>query len=119
MKRLLLVMCLTLTLAGSVALMARGDQDFVLVNKTGLTIDKVFVSPANESHWGDDVLGKDRLANNEKLTITFSHKESECMWDMKIVDEEKDDIIWEDLNLCKAKEITLKYEGKHPTAIIK
>jgi len=106
-------------LAAAVGIHAQGKQDFVLVNKTGLTVDKLFLSPANEATWGEDVLGKDTLDDGEKVTIHFSHKESECKWDMKIVDEEKDEIVWEDLNLCKAEEITIKYEGKHPTAIIK
>jgi len=119
MKRILFAVCLAAIAAASIALMAQGKQDFVLINKTGLVIDQLYLSPASESHWGSDVLGRDRLGNNEKVTIQFSHKENECMWDMKIVDEEKDDVIWEDLNLCKAEEITLKYEGKHPTAIIK
>ena len=38
---------------------------------------------------------------------------------MKIVDEDDDDVIWTKLDLCTANEITLLYEGKKPTAIIK
>jgi hypothetical protein len=119
MKKWFLAVGLAILVAGSVSMLARGDQDFTLVNKTGLSIDELYLSPANDNEWGEDVLGKDVLKTGESVKIKFSHKESECTWDMKIVDEEKDDIVWEDINLCKATQITLKYEGKHPTADIK
>ena len=93
--------------------------DFSLVNKTGLTIDEVYVSPTDDDEWGEDVMGKDVLKNGESVDIEFSRKETTCLWDLKVVDSEEDSIEWTKLDLCKANEITLKYEGKHPTAIIK
>ncbi len=93
--------------------------DFSLVNKTGLTIDEVYVSPSDDDEWGEDVMGKDVLKNGESVDIEFSRKETTCLWDLKVVDSEEDSIEWTKLDLCKANEITLKYEGKHPTAIIK
>lgn len=119
MKRIVVGCLLAGLLAGSTALLAQGKQDFVLVNKTGLVIAELYLSPVNDDKWGEDVLGKDVLKHNEKVTITFPHKATDCMWDLKIVDEDDDDVEWEDINLCKASEITLLYEGKRPTAIIK
>lgn len=98
---------------------AQGKQDFTLVNKTGLIINELYVSPSDDDEWGEDVLGRDVLKNNERVDISFSRKEKACKWDLKIVDEDDDPIVWEDIDLCKAEEITLKYEGKKPTAIIK
>ena len=93
--------------------------DFTLINKTGFTIDSVFVSPADDNEWGEDVMGKDVLDNGESVEITFSPKEKACTWDLKVVDSDKDEVEWTDINLCKASEITLQYENKKPTAIIK
>ncbi len=93
--------------------------DFTLVNKTGLTIDKVFVSPTNDDDWGEDVMGKDVLADGESVEIQFARSETACNWDLKVVDENKASITWTKLNLCTATEITLKYENKKPTAFIK
>lgn len=107
-----------LALPGAAPLSA-GDQDFVLVNKTGYDIDEVYVSPANSKHWGEDIMGKDILENGDRVTIEFSHKEKECVWDMKIVFEDEEEAVWEDFDLCEAREITLRYEGKRPTATIK
>ena len=117
----LIAAALALVAVASVTVTAaqRRNLDFTLVNKTGLDINEVYLSPTSDSEWGEDVMGKDILANGEKVDITFSSAETECNWDLKVVDEDDDDIIWTKLNLCTANEITLMYEGKKPTAIIK
>ena len=112
-------LCLALTVATGASLLRAGDQDFVLVNKTGYDIDEVYVSPAKAKHWGDDVMGKDTLDNGHKVTIEFAHKEKECVWDMKIIFTDKEEAVWEGFDLCKVEEITLRYEGKRPTATFK
>lgn len=93
--------------------------DFKLVNKTGLTIVELYVSPAKDDEWGDDVLGLDVLKNGESADIEFSPKARICSWDLKIIDEDKDSVEWTNLNLCEANEITLMYERGKPTAVIK
>ncbi len=95
------------------------NQDFVLVNKTGYDIAEVYISPANDKDWGEDVMGKDTLDDGDRVTIEFSHKEKECVWDMKIVFDDEEEAVWEDFDLCKVREITLRYEGKRPTATFK
>jgi hypothetical protein len=117
----LLIAALALTAVASVTVNAaqRRNLDFTLVNKTGIDIHEVYLNPTSVDTWGEDVMGKDILKAGEKVEITFSSAETECNWDLKIVDEDKDDIIWTKLNLCTANEITLMYEGKKPTAIIK
>jgi hypothetical protein len=122
LKPAIVASCLAVVALASITLQAtqqRRNLDFTLVNKTGLTIMEVYLSPTNDDEWGEDVMGKDVLANGEKVDITFSSGETECNWDLKIVDEDKDDVEWTKLNLCTASEITLMYEGKKPTAIIK
>src|SRR5437773_1832450 len=42
-------------------------QDFTLINKTGVVIDKLYVSPANKDEWGDDILGQDQLADGQSV----------------------------------------------------
>jgi hypothetical protein len=120
-KRTLIVvgLGLSLSLAIGAGLLRAGDQDFVLVNKTGYDIDEVYVAPANEKEWGEDIMGQDTLDNGDKVTIEFSHKEKECAWDMKIVFSDKEEAVWEDFDLCKVREITLRYDGKRPTATFK
>lgn len=122
LKPAIVASCLAVVALASITLQAtqqRRNLDFTLVNKTGLTINEVYLSPTNDDEWGEDVMGRDVLKNGEKVDITFASSETECNWDLKIVDADDDDVEWTKLNLCTANEITLMYEGKKPTAIIK
>jgi len=122
LKPAIVASCLAFVALASITLGAtqqRRNLDFTLVNKTGLDIVEVYLSPTSEDEWGEDVMGRDILEKGAKVDITFSSAETECNWDLKIVDENEDEIEWTKLNLCTANEITLLYENKKPTAIIK
>lgn len=106
-------------LSTSVAASQDKNLDFKLINSTGLGIDKVFLSPTSSEKWGEDVMGRDVLKNGESVDIKFHSSETECKWDLKVVDEEKDSIIWTALNLCSTESIELIYRDHKPTAIIK
>ena len=93
--------------------------DFTLVNKSTYVIVELYVSPTNDEEWGEDVLGTDVLGDDESVDIEFARSEKTCSWDLKIVDDEEDEVTWTKLNLCTANEITLMYENGKPTAIIK
>ena len=109
-----------LALAATSPMVAQGrNLDFELLNRTGLIIAELYVSPSDDNAWGEDVLGKDILKAGESVEIAFSRRETKCTWDLKIVDEDDDDVIWTDIDLCKASHITLRYENGTPTAVIK
>jgi hypothetical protein len=95
-----------------------GEQDFVLVNETGLTIDQFYCSPTTTNEWEEDVLGVETLAAGDSIEISFERDEEACEWDLMIVDEEEVSIIWQKINLCKATVITLYYKDGVPTAEI-
>ena len=122
MKRVVLALVLAMVVAGSVAASVAafsGDQDFILINKTGLVIDELYVSPTKVNEWEEDVLGVDRLDNDDHVTIHFPHSGDECLWDFKVVDEEGHATIWTKIDLCKANEVTLQVLGGKPVARIK
>jgi len=90
-----------------------GEQDFTVVNKTGVEIHKLFVAPHSSDDWGEDILGKDTLADGETLDITFSRHETATHWDLKIEDSEGHSVEWESLNLKEISKVTLHYkDGK-------
>ncbi len=95
------------------------EREFQLVNRTGLTIDEVYLSPANANVWGDDVLGVDVVPNSGRVAITWSRPESACEWDLKIVDDDDAEVVWTRLDLCKASEVTLHFRNGTPTAEIR
>lgn len=94
-----------------------GEQDFVLVNYTGVEIYALYITPHSSKQWGDDVLGIDTLFHDEMTTITFSPRERATYWDLRIEDEDGNYIEWDKFNLKKISTIKLYYENGKATAI--
>ncbi len=97
---------------------AQGAQDFILVNRTGVEIYALYVTPHNADEWGEDILGADTLLSNEELEITFSRKERAKLWDLRVEDSDGNFIEWEKLNLLEISKVTLYYKNRKPTAIV-
>jgi hypothetical protein len=90
-----------------------GDQDFILNNATGYTIDEVRLAPTGTDEWSKDVLGKDTLGDGESWKINFAHSAEACKWDLKVVyTDDASKVTWQDLNLCKINKITLHWSQK-------
>lgn len=90
-----------------------GDQDFTLVNKTGVEINSVYVSPHGSDDWEEDILGQDTLGDGETVDITFSRKEKAAKWDLRVEDSKGNPIEWENLNLKEISTLTIHYaKGK-------
>jgi hypothetical protein len=90
-----------------------GDQDFTLVNKTGVEIHALHVAPHSSDEWGEDILGKDTLADGDSLEITFGKHDRAHHWDLRIEDEKGTSLTWENLDLMKIEEVVLHYkDGK-------
>jgi hypothetical protein len=105
MKVLLLAGLLTLT-AAITPTAPPAVQDYGVINKTGMTITQLFLSPTADNEWGDDILGKDVLADGEECGIEFDKDDEECAYDIKIVDGK--DVPWTvtNVDLCKYTKVT-------------
>ncbi|MCJ2031218.1 hypothetical protein MKK50_17780 [Methylobacterium sp. J-043] len=101
-----LTLLATAALAPSLTL-AQGKQDFTLVNRTGYQIDEVYVGPVSQSHWGQDVMGKDAIANGDTADITFNGSSNACKWDIKVVYNDGDESEFRAVNLCNVSRVTL------------
>lgn len=115
MKKLTTV-SLTLLLLVAARFAFAGDQDFTLVNKTGVEIHNLHVSPADKDEWGEDILGKDTLPDGASVDIKFHPKEEAEKWDLRVADKEGNAIEWSDLNLLKISKVTLRYADGKATA---
>lgn len=104
-------------LAAAVPALA-GQQDFVLVNETGVTIEEIYISPVKTDEWQEDVLAEGVLPDSGELTVRFPVDDSHCRWDLKIVDSDRDEIVWSNLNLCKIGKITLYWEEGKARAVL-
>jgi hypothetical protein len=108
-----LVFVLSLSLIVGATAFAQGKQDFRLVNRTGVEIHELYVSPHSSDDWEEDILGRDTLPDGESVDISFSPKERAKMWDLKVVDGKGNSITWENLNLLEISKVTLHYkDGK-------
>lgn len=88
--------------------LAQTDQNFTLVNKTGFAIVTLNVSPASESRWGPDILGREFLANGESAEVAFPAEEEICLWDLRVTYEDGDVGEWRQTNLCEISTVELE-----------
>ena len=89
-----------------------GKQDFTLVNRTGYTINEVYVSPSQADDWQEDVLGEDTLEDGQSVNIHFHRDAHPCHWDLKVVYDDKTTAEWSRFDLCTVSEITIHYNEK-------
>ena len=92
-----------------------GEQDFKLVNKTGYQIDEVYVSQVSSRNWGSDIMGKDALAEDASVDITFNAPANVCNWDLQVKYNDGDIAEWKNLNLCSIETVTLYWDRKTKT----
>jgi len=86
--------------------------DFTLHNKTGVDIHAIHISPADKTDWEENIL-KEVLEDGASIHIQFSPHETAAKWDLKVGDAEGTGLVWEDLDLTKISELTLKIvDGK-------
>jgi hypothetical protein len=116
MKTLVILCVSALALFANRQISLAGDQDFTLVNETGVEIHSLHVSPADADKWGPDILGEDTLEDGQSVEIKFHRDEEADKWDLRIEDKDGNAIEWEDLNLTKINKIILHYANGKATA---
>lgn len=92
---------------------AQNEVSFLLVNKTGFDFIDIFISPADQNQWSEDLsLG---LFNNfEQKDIKLRVNENICLYDLKAIRLDSTEIVFSKLNLCKMMIVTLLYEFNEP-----
>jgi hypothetical protein len=105
---------LALTVAATFAALPAiaADQDFSLSNRTGYTIEQVYVSRPTAKNWGHDILGEGLLENGKTKLVRFKPTTESCKWELKVVFDDKSEVEWEAFDLCAVHKITLKYDKK-------
>ena len=84
-------------------------RDFDLINATGQVITEVYVSPSNQTDWGDDVLGRDVLMPDESVQIVFQKFiPGNCLYDIKVITESGAEGELTQVNLCETHTVTFQ-----------
>ncbi|WP_286192051.1 hypothetical protein [Roseomonas genomospecies 6] len=86
-----------------------GQQDFTIMNKTGYPLKHIYVSESDNEKWDEDVLGRDVLEDGESFDLSFAKAEKTCKWDMKVIYDDGESAVWQDLNLCQISKLTLRW----------
>ena len=116
MKKLLSICMGAMLALGTAQTINAADQDFTVVNNTGVEINALYVSPADKNDWGEDILGKDTLPAGESTDIEFDDEEEAAKWDLRIEDKQGNSIEWADLDLTEISKVTLNYANGKATA---
>lgn len=107
-KHVLFVVSTLASLMVSASALA-GDADFTLLNRTGVALREIYISPANRDSWGNDRMGDGILDNGKSRLFKFSDK-SACKQDLKVVfDDDSGDVVWKGFDLCEIDKVTLKF----------
>jgi len=86
---------------------AAAKQDFVLINKTGVSVVSFNASPSEEEEWGPNILGQQVLKSGESAKITFEHDATACLWDLRATYEDDDTTEMNKVDLCEVATVTL------------
>jgi hypothetical protein len=87
------------------------DADFKLVNRTGYEISEIYISPTQRKQWGRDRMGEHVLKNNFSKVFRFGDTRN-CRQDIRVVFSDGDTVEWDDINLCRLSQVTLRYNRK-------
>lgn len=86
-----------------------GQQDFTITNETGYALKHIYVSESANEKWDEDILGRDVLEDGEEFELSFDKAEKTCKWDMKVIYDDGESAVWQNLNLCKISKLTLRW----------
>lgn len=88
-----------------------GRQDFTLVNYSGRTIYKLYISRSDHTDWEEDVLGNGTLPHGQSRKVNFSSSERGVYWDILAVFQNGDEWRWDGIDLTKTSQITIDGTG--------
>jgi len=111
MKILLMTAMLTLASGLTPTAAPAVQDDYGVINKTGMILTHLYLSPTSEDSWGEDILEQDVLANGEECGIEFDKDDEECIWDIKVVDSKERQWTVMKVDLCKYTKITFTMQN--------
>lgn len=113
MKAIVFALLLVSMYAGQAA---AGVQDFTIVNKTGVEITKMYISPSSMEKWDKDILSVDTLSVDAECDILVSRSENTEVWDLRIIGHDGTTVQWPNLKLNDFSKIILAIEKGQPVA---
>ncbi|QJR13980.1 hypothetical protein [Usitatibacter palustris] len=85
--------------------------DFKLVNKTGYTIEKVYISPSKKDSWGKPINAKP-IKNGDHLNVKWKDAAKAQDYDLRAVYKDGGAPVWKSLDPTTFSTLTLKWDKK-------
>jgi hypothetical protein len=83
-------------------------KNYTIVNKSGVTITSVYISPAGANKWSDNICpSESKIKNNQGFQYGIDVDKDNCNYDIKCTGEDGKDYILKNVNLCSGYVITL------------
>jgi hypothetical protein len=87
---------------------------FYIVNNTGVTLNNIYVSPAESNNWGNDILPNDMFENQSTVMVTIpADYGATCKFDIKITDIPGNAVIFTNVDACKLHTLTIHWDGTY------
>ncbi len=98
---------------------AGNSRDIKVVNNTGYPIKYFSVNMSGDKEWSENELSVD-VKDKENFTTSLESAGKGCAWNIKVMLAcKKSFSIYKDVDLCKAKLLSLGYDPKTDTPICK
>ena len=102
-----IALALAMLIGGAVAVQA-ANQDFRLVNNTGLSFTHLYLAPSRTKNWSGDILGMSKVGNGSSTMIRFKAGSRYCVYDVMVRDAAQRPFIVPNINLCKIHALTFR-----------
>ncbi|MFA5580975.1 MAG: hypothetical protein WDA25_03370 [Paracoccaceae bacterium] len=99
----------TAAVLAAVAIPAAAQNRVVTIeNKSGYIITELYGSNTGATDWEEDILGADVLLNGGSIDIDYDDGTGACMFDFLAVFEDGDEVMAEDVDVCKISTFTFE-----------
>jgi len=82
-------------------------QNIIIENQTGFTFDEMYVSDTNTDLWSLNILGTVVLSDGDEAYISFTPREDNCIYDLRVRRFSGIDVLFENINMCYTYKVTL------------
>ena len=87
---------------------------FYVTNNTGFTLNNIYVTPAETTSWGNDILPNELFENASSVRVDIpADYGATCKFDMKITDLQGNFITFTGMDACKLHTLTLNGDGTY------
>lgn len=85
---------------------------FYIENNTGVTLNNIYVTPAETDSWGSDILPQDLFDDQSTVQVYIPETYGEtCMFDIKITDLEGNAVIFYNVDACALHTLRINWDG--------